>query len=122
MQGKSQTYSLPASLSQNASAVSGQWTFNGESASETQAGARLALSFRAEDVYLVMTSERAVDVKASIDAALTNHSEDVNAQGFLTVSESRLYHLVSLDQMRQAMATLEFTGAGVDVYAFTFGA
>ena len=121
VQGKSQTYSLPASLSLNEFAVSGQWTFNGESASEMQAGAKLVYSFRAKDVYLVMTSEQPVNVKISIDAGLANHSEDVNAQDVLTVSESRLYHLVSLDEMQQATVTLEFTGPGVDVYAFTFG-
>ena len=119
--GQNRLYSLPANLAQNAFAVSGQWTFNGESATETQAGAQLVLHFRAKDVYLVMTSAQAATVKVSVDGALVNHSEDVNAQGVLTVSESRLYHLVSLDQMQSATVTLEYTDPGVDVYAFTFG-
>jgi cytochrome c biogenesis protein CcdA/thiol-disulfide isomerase/thioredoxin len=121
VQGAVETYSLPASLSLNEFAVSGQWVFDGESASERQTGAKLVYNFRAKDVYLVMTSAKPVDVKISIDAGLVNKSEDVNAQGVLTVSESRLYHLVGLDAMQQATVTLEFSGPDVEVYAFTFG-
>ena len=114
-------FTLPAALPQNAFAVGGEWLFSGESAKSINAGDKLAMHFRAKDVYLVMTSADPVTVTVSVDNALVNHSEDVDAQGRITVSQSRLYHLVSLDSLQSATVTLRFDQPGVEVYAFTFG-
>jgi cytochrome c biogenesis protein CcdA/thiol-disulfide isomerase/thioredoxin len=114
-------YTVPSQLAQDAFAVGGEWAFSLESAQEWQQGATLAIHFRAKDVYLVMTSDQPVTATVTIDGGLANHSEDINAQGQLTVSEARLYHLAGLDASASATLTVQFNQPGVKVYAFTFG-
>jgi len=48
-------------------------------------------------------------------------TEDVAADGSMTVSSARLYHLVHLPSAMQAVVTLTFEGMGVQAYSFTFG-
>jgi hypothetical protein len=48
-------------------------------------------------------------------------TEDVSAAGDLTISSSRLYHLVHLPGQEQAVVTITFDAPGVQAYAFTFG-
>ena len=68
-----------------------------------------------------MTSDQPVPLTVALDGGQANHSEELNAQGELKVSASRLYHLASLDASADATLTLTFHRPGVKVYAFTFG-
>jgi hypothetical protein len=119
--GELQQYSIPSSVPIHYFAVGGLWTFQDEFA-QPGADARLQLHFNAKDVYLVMTSDQpsAVDVQL-LGTAPPNRSEDLNAQGQLTVDQSRLYHLVHLDTAQEGTLELHFAKPGVKVYAFTFG-
>ena len=106
----------------NTFAVSGSWDFEPQYAQETVAGSRLTLHFFAQDAYLVMTSDQPSTVTVlSVTPNLANTSEDVNAQGQITVSASRLYHLAHFDKAVEATITLEFNSPGVQAYSFTFG-
>jgi cytochrome c biogenesis protein CcdA/thiol-disulfide isomerase/thioredoxin len=116
-----ETYTIPVNLPLHTFAVSGRWVFGLEDASPSQAGDLLRLHFLAKDVYLVMTSDKPATIEVSVDRPEGNHSEDVNAEGQLTVTEPRLYHLVSLSAMEEATVTLRFDQPGVKLYAFTFG-
>jgi cytochrome c biogenesis protein CcdA/thiol-disulfide isomerase/thioredoxin len=117
-----QNFTIPASLPVNQFAVSGNWTFGAEYATVNSAGAKLQLHFIAKDVYLVLTSDQPVPVGINLlKPAEKNTSEDVDANGQITVSAARLYHLVQLQIAQEGTVELTFTQPGVRVYAFTFG-
>jgi cytochrome c biogenesis protein CcdA/thiol-disulfide isomerase/thioredoxin len=116
------SYTIPETISRNNFAVSGQWDFEPQFAQEQSAGSQITLHFFAQDVYLVMTSDQPVLVKVSrLIPDMLNSSEDLNPQSAMTVSESRLYHLVRLEQASDATITLTFTDPGVRLFSFTFG-
>ena len=121
--GRMASYSLPAKLPANQFALEGQWTLDEEYDTVEAAGARLRLHFVARDVYLVLAppAGKAVTVDVTLPAGEANHSEDVDAQGKLQVSGDRLYHIASLDSLKESTVELHFEQPGVRVYAFTFG-
>ena len=120
--GKAQQYTLPATLPADEFAVAGSWTFEPEYALVSAPGAKLQLHFNAKDVYLVMTSDKPIAVNVHLlSPNQKNQSDDVDNSGGLTVSASRLYHLVQLDSAQEGIVELQFTQPGVDVFAFTFG-
>jgi hypothetical protein len=120
---QAQNYTIPTDLPVNEFAVSGNWTFGAEYATVNSTGAKLRLHFIAKDVYLVLTSDTAVPVGVNVLKPVDekNTSEDVDASGQISVSASRLYHLVSLPIGQEGTVELTFTQPGVRVYAFTFG-
>jgi cytochrome c biogenesis protein CcdA/thiol-disulfide isomerase/thioredoxin len=120
--GTVSAYTFPGSLALDSFAVSGQWDFEPQYAQETTAGARLTMHFFAQDVYLVMTSDQPATVTVfSLTPNLPNTSEDVDAQGRITVGASRLYHLAHFDKAAEGTIVLEFDSPGVRVFSFTFG-
>jgi cytochrome c biogenesis protein CcdA/thiol-disulfide isomerase/thioredoxin len=122
MEGLVSNYSIPSVLPQDNFAVSGGWTFDEEYATTSRADDRLELHFYGKDVYLVMTSDKPVPVNVNlVSPSQKNQSDDVNSNGQITVSDSRLYHLVQLDTAQEGTVELQFTQPGVRVYAFTFG-
>jgi thiol-disulfide isomerase/thioredoxin len=120
--GKVLTYTFPSSLALNQFAVSGSWDFEPQYAQESAAGSKLTLHFFAQDVYLVMTSDQpSIVTITSLTPTLASTSEDVNAQGGILVSTSRLYHLVHFSKAVEGTVTLEFNSPGVRAFSFTFG-
>ena len=120
--GMSRSYTLPEDLPLDHWALTGLWHFEASYAEAGQPRDTLRLHFRAKDVYLVMTSDQPVQATVSlVSPQQANHSEDLDAQGRLTVSASRLYHLVSLESLQEGTLDLHFDQPGVRVYAFTFG-
>ncbi len=116
------SYSIPHTMPLNFWSISGEWTFQPEFAKAMIQGDEIELHFYARDVYLVMTSDQPVTAKVTLIHPIeTNLSEDVNAQGVLTVKESRLYHLVRLKEAADGMVLVEFGQPGVELFAFTFG-
>jgi len=84
--------------------------------------AKLRLHFSAQDVYLVMTSDKPIPVAINLlTSSQKNQGDDLDRSGQIIVSDSRLYHLVQLDSAREGTVELSFTQPGVKVYAFTFG-
>jgi len=120
--GKVSNYSFPGVVALNNFAVSGSWDFEPQYAQETTAGSKLTLHFFAQDVYLVMTSDQSSIVTITgLTPDTANTSEDVNAQGEILVSASRLYHLVHFSQAMEGTVTLKFNSPGVQAFSFTFG-
>jgi hypothetical protein len=72
-------------------------------------------------VYLVLVPAGKATVDVTLPPGQENHSEDVDAQGRLQVSEDRLYHIAHLDGLQESTVELRFEQPGVRVYAFTFG-
>ena len=51
-----------------------------------------------------------------------DHGSDIDAEGFGTVTETRLYQLVrQADGPRARTVEIRFLNPGVEAYAFTFG-
>jgi cytochrome c biogenesis protein CcdA/thiol-disulfide isomerase/thioredoxin len=122
----SQSYTFPGSLAKDSFAVSGAWDFQDEFAQTTVGGDQLELSFYARDVYLVLAADSPVPTLVGVTgvasgAATLQVTEDVAADGSLTVGPARLYHLVHLSAAARGTVTLTFQGKGVRAYAFTFG-
>ena len=122
----SHDYTLPESLAKDSFAVSGAWDFQDEYAQTTAGGDKLELSFYARDVYLVMAADSPVSATVGVTgvasgAATIQVTEDVAADGSLTVGPARLYHLVHLSAATRGTVTIAFQGTGARAYAFTFG-
>jgi thiol-disulfide isomerase/thioredoxin len=115
-------YTFPSDLPHDHFAVRGTWDFQPEYALASAAGDQLELSFYARDVYLVMEADSPVPATVSL-AGVTNGggTEDVAADGSLTVSQARLYHLVHLSEAARGTVTIAFDATGARAYAFTFG-
>ncbi len=118
-----QTLTEPTSGSLNSLYLDGTWTFEPEFAMNVTANARIRYEFNAKEVYFVGSAEKPVRMKILIDGAPVGAAAgaDVDADGFVTVSEDRLYHLV--DEPNYGVHTLEIIieSPGVDAYTFTFG-
>jgi cytochrome c biogenesis protein CcdA/thiol-disulfide isomerase/thioredoxin len=120
-------YQAGASLSLNRWSLSGVWTVGGEFATLNEAAGGIAYRFHARDLHLVMAPQaagHAIRFRIRIDGAApgADHGSDVDADGWGSVQEGRLYQLVR--QTRPVMDRtfeIEFFDSGVRAYAFTFG-
>ncbi len=116
------TFQMPNAIGDNMVGIGGSFDFQDEYVTAAAAGDQIKLSFRARDVYLVMSSDAPVSVTVDVQGGPgVSSTEDVNANGAMTVSAARLYHLVHLSEQFGATVTLTFKSAGVRCYAFTFG-
>jgi cytochrome c biogenesis protein CcdA/thiol-disulfide isomerase/thioredoxin len=117
-------FQLPSQLDLNSWGLDGTWDVTSQYVTAAQAGDKLELSFKARDVYLVMSAPGSVTAHVTIGGATTppaEGTEDVSASGEITVSSSRLYHLVHLPASEQATLTITFDAPGAQAFAFTFG-
>jgi cytochrome c biogenesis protein CcdA/thiol-disulfide isomerase/thioredoxin len=122
----SKSYTFPSSLAKDSFAVRGTWDFQDEYALASAAGDQLELSFYARDVYLVLAADSPVPAMVGVTglaagAATIQVTEDVAADGSLTVGTARLYHLVQLSTAARGTVTITFNAPGARAYAFTFG-
>jgi cytochrome c biogenesis protein CcdA/thiol-disulfide isomerase/thioredoxin len=120
------SYTFPSALADDNWAVSGTYDFQPEYAVASKAGDKLELSFNARDVYLVLAADSPVSATVSVTGLATGvtnvaGTEDVAADGSMSVGPARLYHLVHLSGMGRGTVTITFDGPGVRAYAFTFG-
>jgi cytochrome c biogenesis protein CcdA/thiol-disulfide isomerase/thioredoxin len=118
-------YTVPAAIPDDGMAFGGTWTVGTQQA-VAGAGARLALSFLAKDVYLVMapvgsggngTADVYLDGKRVGDGQA---GRDVHGRS-VAVGEDRLYHIISLPSAGRHILELRFPAGGIGCYAFTFG-
>lgn len=120
--GQAATFSIPDELPLHHFAVDGSWDFESEYARVLQSGNRLKLHFNARDVYIVLDSDQPVQATIHLlSPDQANQTEDLNAEGQITIDQARLYHIVHLDQFQEGTVEIEFNSAGVKVYSFTFG-
>jgi hypothetical protein len=106
--GEEQAYRLPRTLYSSEFAFGGNWTVEDERAVAGD-DARLRLSYRAHDVFLVLSGTGAVDVLV-----------DGKRERRVQVQGDRLYTLV--DRVEGGEHLLELhVDRGIAAYAFTFG-
>ncbi|HEY5261636.1 MAG TPA: redoxin domain-containing protein, partial [Solirubrobacteraceae bacterium] len=115
--------SVPAQLALNEFDYSGTWNIAGQPATAVS-NAGIDMEFEAKNVYLVLSSEgeRPRKVRVLLDGKpIPNSLAGADVQdGVLTVTNERLYSLVSLHGDQQHRLSLRLQ-PGVSGYAFTFG-
>jgi thiol-disulfide isomerase/thioredoxin len=125
------SYPEPQGLRLGDARVVGSWLGSGQQVQAAAPGAAVVLSYRAREVNLVMASAtgQPVDVTVELDgkplpASYRTSQTMVDGQGqtFVQVSGSDLYRLVLGPLIEQHTLRLTVRSAGVQVFAFTFGA
>jgi thiol-disulfide isomerase/thioredoxin len=125
--GEARDYVAPSSLRTNQWGLSGNWLVEHEAATVSAPGGRIVFKFRARDVNLVMGPSAPgspVRFRVLVDGEAPGaaHGGDVDANGYGTVVEQRLYQLVRQPgDITDREVQIEFLDAGAEAYAFTFG-
>jgi thiol-disulfide isomerase/thioredoxin len=120
-------YSLPARLTLNQWALSGDWTMGREAIIVNKANGHIVYSFHARDLHLVMgpaVPGTPVRFRLLIDGQLPGsaHGVDVDEQGRGTVTEPRMYQLIRQPgPIIDRQFEIEFLDSGVEAFSFTFG-
>ena len=120
-------YKMPPRLALNHWALSGEWTVGPQATTLGRPEGRIAYSFHARDLHLVMGPSRpgsSVRFRVSIDDKPPGpaHGLDVDENGIGTVLEPRLYQLIRQPKpIVDRRFEIEFLDSGVGVYSFTFG-
>jgi thiol-disulfide isomerase/thioredoxin len=124
---KPHVYTVPARLGLNEWALSGDWTMEREAAVSNKTGGRIVYRFHARDLHLVLAlprDRRPIRFRITIDGAPpgVHHGADVDAAGWGTLGEERLYQLVrQTGAVMDRTFEIEFSDAGARAFAFTFG-
>jgi thiol-disulfide isomerase/thioredoxin len=125
--GKRRVYAAPARLKLNQWALSGDWTVGKEATVLNTANGRIAYSFHARDLHLVMgpaAPGTSVRFRVHIDGQPPGaaHGIDADDQGNGTVRDQRLYQLIRQPKpIADRLFEIEFLDSGVEAFAFTFG-
>jgi thiol-disulfide isomerase/thioredoxin len=124
---KSRVYTAPTQLSLNSWALSGDWTMGKQSVVLNKAGGRIAYSFHARDLHLVMGPAMrgtTVQFRVTLDRqpAGAAHGVDVDDRGNGMVTEQRMYQLIRQPKpIADKQFEIEFLDPGAEAFAFTFG-
>jgi len=123
---KPRMYQLPARLRLNDWALSGDWTVKKDAAVLNTPNGRIAYSFHARDLHLVLgpaAPGTSVRFRVLIDGRPPGaaHGIDGDEQSDGTVTEQRLYQLIRQPKpITDRQFEIEFR-SGVEAFAFTFG-
>jgi hypothetical protein len=125
--GKRHAYQMPAQLSLNQWALSGDWTVEDQAATLNEAGGQIACRFHARDLHLVLgpaAPDTPVRFHVRIDGQPPGaaHGADADDEGNGTVAEQRLHQLIRQPgPITDRTFEITFSGPGAQAYAFTFG-
>jgi cytochrome c biogenesis protein CcdA/thiol-disulfide isomerase/thioredoxin len=120
-------YRSVSALPLNRWSLAGVWTVGGEFATLNGTSGSITHRFHARDLHLVLAPSsqgRPIRFRVKIDGAPpgADHGSDVDADGWGSVQEDRLYQLVrQTGPVADRTFEIEFFDAGVRAYAFTFG-
>lgn len=123
----SATYQAGSNAQIDRWSLTGTWTIGAEFATVDTAGSRIIHRFHARDLHIVLApgvDGREVRFRVTLDGAPpgANHGADIDAEGWGTVRDGRLYQLIRQSgAIGDRTIEIEFTGSGVRAYAFTFG-
>lgn len=124
---KPHAYTAPSRLRLNRWGLSGNWTYGSDSSALNEPNGRVAYQFRARDVNLVMGPAKkggTVRFRVYLDGQVSGsaHGGDVDASGYGTVVQQRMYQLIRQPQpIRDRRFEIEFLEADAEVFCFTFG-
>ncbi len=124
---KPHVYSEPDRLALNEWAISGDWTFGGESILLNRPGGNISYRFHARDLHAVLGPSapgRQIRFRALIDGKSpgADHGLDIDDQGNGRVIEPRMYQIVrQQSHIADRQITIQFLDAGIQAFSFTFG-
>jgi thiol-disulfide isomerase/thioredoxin len=122
-----QTYVAPEMLQLNQWALAGTWTMGSESSVLNDPSGQISFRFHARDVNLVMgpvNPGTPVRFRVLIDGEppTAAHGGDIDADGYGTIVEQRLYQLIRQPRpIEDREIEIEFLDAGAELFSFTFG-
>jgi thiol-disulfide isomerase/thioredoxin len=111
----------------NGWSLSGAWTVGGEYATLADSPGAITYRFHARDLHMVLGVAAAghpIRFRVTIDGAPpgAGHGVDVDAAGWGTVREDRMYQLIrQAGPVADRTFRVEFLDPGVRAYVFTFG-
>jgi thiol-disulfide isomerase/thioredoxin len=123
----SRVYRTPSALPLNHWSLAGVWTVSGEYAVLNNAPGTIAYRFHARDLHLVLARSaqgHPIRFRVTIDGKPpgADRGYDVDADGWGTLGDDRLYQLVrQAGKVVDRTFEIEFLESGVRAYAFTFG-
>jgi Thioredoxin like C-terminal domain len=128
VQDRPHGYVAPARLGVNDWALVGDWTIGHEGATLNSATGRIVYRFHARDLNLIMgpiargTSVR-FRVRVDGEPPAGAHGADIDEQGNgIVTNEPRMYQLIrQAGPIADRVFEIEFAGAGVAAFDFTFG-
>jgi len=117
-------YTFPVKLATNDWALQGDWIIQSDKIISAQAGAAIKIHFNAQQVYVVMGSSYGLDINVKMllngGPVTTKKGGDVvNSQ--IIINKHRLYHVIKLSNVDNAILQLIPSAAGLELYTFTFG-
>jgi hypothetical protein len=124
---KRRVYAIPARLTLNQWALSGDWTIGKQATRLNTANGRIACRFHARDLHLVMgPAARGTSVRFRVlidgQPAGPAHGVDVDDRGNGTATEQRLFQLIrQATPIADRQFEIEFLDPNVEAFAFTFG-
>jgi hypothetical protein len=120
-------YEVPGRLLLNQWALAGNWTINRQAIAANEANARITTRFHARDLHLVMgpgMGATSVRFRVLIDGQPPGnaHGLDSDADGNGVATTQRMHQLIRQPKpIDDRLFEIEFLGAGVEAYSFTFG-
>jgi len=120
-------YRAPAQLALNDWALIGRWKDEAQIATLHAPAGAIVYRFHARDLHLVLgpaSKGKPIRFRITLDgkAPGEDHGADTDAEGYGTVTSSRLYQLVrQKSPLRDRTFRIEFPSPGVQAFAFTFG-
>jgi len=120
-------YRAPGRLELNDWALTGKWQDESQIATALSPQAGIVYRFHSRDVHLVLgptADGKPVRFRITLDgkAPGADHGVDTDADGYGTVTESRLYQLVRQQStVKDRTFRIEFLTPGVQAFSFTFG-
>ncbi len=113
---REEVYTYPTDIPLNQWALKGKWTSGSQHITANEPNASLKYHFYAKQVYLVMAPGNAKTpqkVKVLFNGKPTKE---------LSIDRSTLYELISFKEMTMGIIEIEALDAGLEAFAFTFGA
>jgi cytochrome c biogenesis protein CcdA/thiol-disulfide isomerase/thioredoxin len=120
------TYTYPQTLELNTWALNGSWLVSDQKIVAQQPGASLRYHFQAKEAFLVLASNdpsKPITARILLDGKPLGPSAGKDVKdGKITVTQSTLYELVHLKGLSTGILEIQSESAGLEAYAFTFGA
>ena len=107
--------------------LDGLWEADPEFLRSARDGGKITMAYQAREVYMVLSSERPIEVEVLLDGnplLRAQAHQDVyfrNGRAYLTVDRDDMYYIVKTGQFEAHELTLVCGGDSLKVYAYTFG-
>jgi thiol-disulfide isomerase/thioredoxin len=115
-------FELPEKFALHKLYLRGTWNITREYATPLGA-ASIVVRYHGKEVYFVAASGKSVRLRVLQDGVPVSmqRGEHVDAEGYTTIEEDRLYKLVNNPSSEEHVLELQIPEGGLEAYTFTFG-